>query len=272
VLELVLQINDLEAPERIQVGQVLEIPWPTPTPDASNLSSEATEPVEPAGEGSTVGMVAEVLPSDGGAPVALPTETLQPGIKWHTIRRDETIISVAFEYAANLRVLSELNPEITFSQCDFGMASGGPNCVVQLREGQRIRVPAPTSTPTLSPTPSGSETPTPTATPTFNAPSIISPGDRALFRRSELVTLRWVASGTLGPNQSYRITVEDTTAGIIYGADTTELSFIVPQDWQGADSRRHEYIWSVSVIDDAAPDDPYFTTQSRAFIWEARSE
>jgi hypothetical protein len=143
---------------------------------------------------------------------------------------------------------------------------------VNLYEGQRIRVPAPTSTPTLSPTPSGSETPTPTPTPTFNAPNAKSPGNRALFQRREIVTLRWTASGTLGPDQVYRIEVEDVTSGVRYVADTIEQLFIIPDAWQGQDGQRHEFSWSVSVIDEDRPGEPFYTTEPRTFTWESAGE
>lgn len=270
VLNIVLEINDLDAPERIQIGQMLEIPWPTPTPDPDAAPVEEA-PADGAGETSEDSFaVVDIASIQIRDPFFVPTATLQPGVMWHTVRPNENIIVIAFNYGANLRILSELNPEVTFSQCDFSLASGGPNCVVALREGQQVRVPEPTPLPTLSPTPSGSETPTPTATATFNAPSAVSPGNRALFRRDELVTLRWVASGTLGSGQVYRVNVEDLTAGMQYRADTTDLSFILPRDWQGRDTRRHDYAWTVSVIDQNRPDNPYFTTETRLFTWEAQ--
>ncbi len=268
VIALVLEINNLSAPEVIQVGQTLEIPWPTPTSDPNAEAS-----AEPEGEADTNPVVAFAV-EDGpvDAIYVPPTATLQPGVTWHRVVKDENIISIAVSYGADLKVLSELNPEIAFSQCDFGEFGGGPSCVVNVYEGQQVRVPAPTLTPTLSPTPSGSETPTPTATPTFNAPNAQSPGDRALFQRDVLVTLRWIASGTLAEGQVYRVNVDDLTANVSYFADTTELFLIVPESWQGKDNRRHEYRWTVSVIDSDTPDDPYFSTQPRVFVWEALEE
>lgn len=267
VIALVLELNDLDSPEVIQAGQTLEIPWPTATPDP-NQEATAT----PQEEANSSPLIAYVPNSEGEVVFVAPTPTLQPGVTWHRIARGENIISIAYQYGADLKILSELNPEVTFSQCDFGQFSGGPSCVVNIFEGQQLRVPAPTPTPTLSPTPSGSETPTPSPTPTFNAPSARSPGDRTLFRRSELVTLRWVASGTLGEGQVYRINVEDLTANKSYSMDTTELFLIVPETWQGSDSRRHEYTWTVSVIDLSNPDNPYFSTEPRIFVWEAKDE
>jgi LysM repeat protein len=265
VIALVLEINNLSAPEVIQVGQTLEIPWPTSTVDP-NL--EATATVEEVAQANPLIAFA----ADEGAELIIvpPTATLQPGVAWHQVAPGETIISVAFQYGADVKILSELNPEVTFSQCDFGEFGGGPSCVVNIFEGQQLRVPSPTLTPTLSPTPSGSETPSPSPSPTFNAPSALSPGNRALFRQGELVTLRWVASATLAPGQMYRVTVEDLTANTTYEGDTADLFFIIPDAWQGQDNRRHDYRWSISVIDSDNPDNPYFSTEPRIFVWEGR--
>ncbi|MBZ0294717.1 MAG: LysM peptidoglycan-binding domain-containing protein [Anaerolineae bacterium] len=269
VIDLVLEENGLDAPELIQVGQTLIIPWPTPTPNPEADSSDSTEAVE--GEASSQEVAAVEINPLSGLPVP-PTETLQPGVAWHTVAQGETIISVAYQYGANVKILSELNPEVTFSQCDFGLEAGGAQCSVSLIEGQRIRVPSPTATPTLSPTPSGSETPTPSPTPTFNAPNAMSPSDRMLFQRDEFVTLRWVASGSLASGQVYRVEAEDITTGDTYQADTTELFLVLPKEWQGTDGTRHEYRWRVSVIDVDRPGQPYFTTEPLSFYWEALAE
>jgi LysM repeat protein len=267
VISLVLEINNLSAPEVIQVGQTLEIPWPTATPDPASLSTPTEEVAAASGSRPLIAFV----PAEGVAAIPiLPTETLQPGVTWHQVVSGENIIAIAYRYGANVKILSELNPEVTFSQCDFGEFGGGPSCLVSIYAGQRLRVPAPTPTPTLSPTPSGSETPTPTATATFNAPSALSPGHRALFQRDELVTLRWVASGTLGPEQVYRVSARDITTGEVYETDTMELFLIVPESWQGEDSRRHEYEWLVRVIDRNRPNEPIFATEPRIFVWEGR--
>ena len=81
------------------------------------------------------------------------------------------MILIALQHDTTVKTLSDLNPEIDFSLCDFSSDYGGPECTVQLRYDQRIRVPAPTPTMTPIPTASGSETPTPSPTATFNAPS-----------------------------------------------------------------------------------------------------
>jgi hypothetical protein len=264
---VVTELNELEDPSRIQIGQHILVPWPTPTTDPNATAvPESTDETT-----STNEAVAGETTRSGGI-MPRPTETLLPGITWHEVQPDENILSIAYIYKADLKVLSELNPEVTFSQCDFGSGSGGPNCIVQLSIGQRIRVPAPTPTPTLSPTPSGSETPTPSATPTFNAPSPLNPADRAFFRQDEMITLRWVTSGSLGPGQSYLVRAEDQTAKTTYTATTRELYFIVPEAWRSRDGKRHDFRWTISVVDDNNPDNPYFTTQPRLFTWQGRGE
>jgi LysM repeat protein len=266
VVSLIVELNDLSAPEAIQVGQEILIPWPTPTVDP-NLPTATEAAASSDGEGQALTVLDAMTP----LPVENPTETLLPGVGWHTVRLNETMLGIAVQYGASAEVLSQLNPEVPFLQCDFALNSGGPRCIVQLVEGQRIRVPVPTPTPTATWTPSGSETPTPSATPTFNAPISLSPGDRTLFQSDQLVTLRWIATGTLGADEAYRVRVIDLTSGLEYAAETRELFFIVPVEWQGVKQRRHEFSWTVSVIRLNAPEPPIFTTEPRLFIWESRT-
>lgn len=268
IIPVIVELNDLTAPEAIQIGQEIEIPWPTPTTDPNSLP---TQPPADAPE-ATLDPERTVSAAERALAVSnrMATATLQPGVQWHTVQNNENIISIAYSYGANIEILSQLNPEVTFSQCDFGSPSGGANCIVNIYVGQRLRVPAPTPTPTIPPTASGSETPTPTPTPTVNAPSLTNPGDLSVFRRGELITLRWVATGALLSGQTYHVVVEDTTAGAVYTADTQDLFLIVPDAWQGQDGRRHDYTWRVSVINNGAPDDPIYTTAPRSFSWEAQ--
>jgi hypothetical protein len=203
---------------------------------------------------------------------AFATPTLLPGVTWHTVQANESMIGIAYFYGTNAETLSQLNPEIPFSQCDFQYDTGGERCMVYLQIGQQIRVPVPMPTATLSPTLSGSETATFTPTPTYNAPSALSPGNRAMFGRSDMVTLRWVASGSLSVGEAYRITVENLTLLTVHTADTSELFFILPGDWQGRDSRRHQYRWAVSIVRLDQPEHLTFTTEARLFTWEGRGE
>jgi hypothetical protein len=276
-MPLILELNNLTSPEMIQVGQEIFVPWPTvegaptePSTDDSEDTGDGAEQTEAADTAFIIPGVELASAPTQGSPTIAPTQTLLPGIEWYTVQPNENIISIVYAYNTNVQVLSELNPEITFSQCEFGSVVGGPECNVMIYAGQQIRVPAPTPTPTLSPTLSGSETPTPSATPTFNAPSAITPNDRTLFARGDLITLRWIGSGTLSADETYRVTVEDLTSGAVHIADTTELSFILPSDWQSQDGQRHDYRWTISVIRSSDPDSPLFTTDPRLFTWEGR--
>ncbi len=175
ILPAILELNNLSAPEAIQVGQTILIPRPTPTPDpAGALLPTST------GEGASDVAALFVAEANATPPTAtlMPTPTLLPGLMWHTVQSQESMVAIMYQYNTTAEVLAQINPEIAFSQCDFQFDTGGPACTVLLQPGQLFRVPAPTPTPTLSPTPSGSETATPTATATFNAPSALSPTDR----------------------------------------------------------------------------------------------
>ncbi|NPV67161.1 MAG: LysM peptidoglycan-binding domain-containing protein [Anaerolineae bacterium] len=271
VIDEILRINGLRSAESLQLGQVILIPWPTPTPGPT-----AEAPSSDSGSESSLDLTAFGGARDAGAftPISevIPTATLQPGVMWYTVQPRETIIEIALKFDANVEILSQLNPEVTFSQCDFGEDFGGASCIVQLYEGQRLRVPAPTPTPTLSPTPSGSETPTPTPTPTFNAPALYSPGDRYLFRANEIVTLRWTASGMLGPGDLYLVTVTDDTLKTTYTLSSRETMVILPDEWRPADGQRHQFTWKVAV----GPADSRgglasvtFSTPTRQFFWDS---
>ncbi|MBL8155490.1 MAG: LysM peptidoglycan-binding domain-containing protein [Anaerolineae bacterium] len=266
LLQVVLDLNNLSDPNQIQIGQTILVPWPTPTFDPN-----ATATSTPEGQSEITG--SEVVSADLSAGSSLripPTETLLPGVVWHRVQANENIIIIALTYGANLRTLSELNPEVTFSQCDFGLGTGGPNCIVQIFEGQLIRVPAPTPTPTIQPTPSGSETPTASPTPTFNLPTALSPSDRAFFSNAEIVTLRWIGTGSLGDGEAYLVTMTDLAANITYTATTTDLFFIVPEEWHNPGDGRHDYRWTISVIQVDQPDRPYSVTEPRQFTWQGR--
>ena len=266
IIPTVLELNGIQDESRIQVGETIIVPWPTPTTDPNAVPTDTPEG-ETNNSDSSDTLVS--LANDPFAPTATPT--LLPGVMWHRIQTGENVVSVAFQFGADVKVLSELNPEIDFAQCDFGETYGGPECVVQLFEGQLMRVPAPTPTPTIPPTLSGSETPTPTATATFNAPSAISPENLTFFGTNEQVTLRWIGSATLAENQTYRVKVENITSGNQYTADTTEIFYILPDSWQGNEDQRYTYNWTVSVINLDEPQNPLFSTESRTFDWQGQA-
>ncbi len=253
VVDLILEMNNMTDANKLQEGQTIIIPWPTPTGapqsgDGSETQSASSANAEP---------------------------TLPPGVMWYTVKKGETAILVAYNHKTDMKTLRDLNPEIQFLQCDFGIPSGGPECRLNpiLGEGQRIRVPAPTPTASPPPTLTGSETATPTPTATFNAPFSQAPSDNMLFESAELPTLRWVASGQLAQNEVYLVTVRNTTTGTVYTATTRELSFQIPADWQPADGKRHVFEWSVAVAqtgEGGTPTPTAYTTETRKFTWQGR--
>jgi len=273
LMQTVLDMNSLTDPNQIQVGKSIEVPWPTATVDPNAVPTTApTNAQSSSVDGGTVVANASDpnVTRDASGVRVRPTVTLQPGVTWHTVSGDENIITIAVEYGATLRILSELNPEIAFSQCDFGIGSGGPGCTVLLYPGQEVRVPAPTPTPTIQPTPSGSETPTPTVTPTYNIPTALSPSDKAFFSKDDLVTLRWLGTGALNSDEAYLVTVEDLTTKQVYTAMTQALLFILPADWQSQKNDRHDYTWTVGVVKQSQPDKPSFVTAPHQFTWQGR--
>ncbi len=254
IVDVILDLNNMKDASQLQVGQTLEIPWPTPTGGA---------PAQDNGSNGTPDARANVEP------------TLPAGVTWYTVHKGDTAVSVAYTFHTDIKTLRDLNPEIQFLQCDFGLPSGGPSCTLNpmLGEGQRLRVPAPTPTPTLSPTLTGSETATPTATPTYNEPVSQLPSNNMQFAASELPTLRWVGSGALGPTEVYLVRVHDTTANISYQATTRDLSFQLPANWQSTDGQRHTFEWSVAVAstnDSGTPIPSAYSTEIRNFIWQGR--
>lgn len=269
IMPTVVALNGIADETRIQVGQQIVVPWPTSSPDPNALPTDTPESSANAeGDGSASDEVA-LLSFDPFAPTA--TATLLPGVMWHVVQPDENMIIIASNYGANAKVLSDLNPEIDFAQCDFGETYGGPECIVQLSQGQQLRVPAPTPTATIQPTSSGSETPTPLPTATFNVPNAISPPNQAFIGALEQVTLRWVSTGTLSEAEVYRVAVSDVTTGDTFITDTRELFLIVPTEWQATDAERHNYIWQVSVLNTETNAISY-STQARTFVWQGTGE
>ncbi|MFN8529651.1 MAG: LysM peptidoglycan-binding domain-containing protein [Anaerolineae bacterium] len=275
VMPEILELNHMSSPEELIAGQLIYIPWPTPTvdPNAASANLAGTQAIDPTALAASGGNV-EVALADQVFQEALPspTETMIPGVMWHTVQPEQSMVAIAYQYHTTAEVLAQLNPEITFSQCDYGLDTGGASCTVFLVVGQQMRVPAPTPTATIPPTLSGSETPTPTPTATFNAPSLLSPSDHALFMRADLVTLRWVPTGPLAQNESYLVTLQDLTVNVTYTDFTTQLYYIVPQNVQGTEARRHDYSWTISVVRDHDPATARFVTLPRTFTWEGLTE
>jgi hypothetical protein len=160
------------------------------------------------------------------------------------VREGITMIGIAQEYETTLRVLSDLNPDIAFINCDFSNPSGGEGCNVPLSVGQIVNVPAPTPTPTLSPTFSGSETPTPT--PTYSSPNIIFPPNGADLTGG-VIPLQWLSAGILQPGEQYLVQVEDTTSGATHLDVTRATSYTLPGALTPTDGQPHTIRWRVGI-------------------------
>ena len=264
ILPTVKAINGIVDETRIQIGAAIVVPWPQPTFDPEATAAPASADSLRA-EGDDYGADLSLLSFDPFAPTA--TATLLPGLMWHRVQADENMILIALRYHTNAKTLSDLNPEIEFALCDFGMDSGGPECIVQLFQGQLMRVPAPTPTPTKVPSPTGRETATPSPSPTVNKPHALSPANQAFFGPQDQITLRWVATGALSPGEIYRVTLEERAAGVEYSADTRDLYFILPPRWQARDAERHTYTWRVSIVDEARGTVKQ-STETMTLVWQ----
>lgn len=268
VMPTVLALNNLADAGQVQSGQAIEIPWPTSTedPNAQAASQNGSAAVS-TGVESAFAVNEEIQ-----AFAATTTPTLPPGVMWHQVQPNENIISVAVQYHTDVQTLSQLNRQIDFALCDFGETYGGKDCIVQLFQGQLLRVPAPTPTPTLSPTPDPNATATPTATATYNEPNVFSPSDHQFFYVNELVTLRWIPTATLNPGDLYRVDVHDITSGLSYVDYTTEVFYIIPKDWQGKLKERHEFEWTVGIVNQQDLNNIRFQTETHSFVWQGQIE
>jgi len=284
IVDMILELNNMTDPGQLQLGQTLEIPWPTPTPGGDPAQQDMTQ------EGVSGGV--DGLTSGGEAVASQPTiavnafgtpdlmaqyqgiePTLRPGMAWHAVQAGETILSIAGQYGTSLETLSQINPEIPFLQCDFGSPTGGDRCTVLLGQGQRVRVPVPLPTVTFTPTPVGTLTPTPTPTATFNAPFLLAPPDGAAFRADQMVTLRWGGTGSLAQNERYLVRVVDQRLEREYTQLVTDVTLILPDEWQPADGRTHRFEWTVSLATVGTGQKALlaaYETTPRQFTWASR--
>ena len=265
ILPTIMASNGIVDETRIQIGQQIIVPRPTPTHNSAatpvlDLATPAAGDEAEATDGLAL------LAFDPFAPTLTPT--LLPGLMWHVVQAGESMIVIALQYETDAKTLSDLNPEIDFALCDFGQTYGGPDCTVQLQQRQHVRVPAPTPTVTPVPTASGSETPLPSPTATFNAPVAQSPADNAFFSPFEQVTLRWIGTGRLTDDHIYRVSLLNSDTLEQYEADTREMFFIIPANWQSTQSGSQNYVWRISVVN-AATGEATYATEERRFVWQA---
>ncbi|NWF70698.1 MAG: LysM peptidoglycan-binding domain-containing protein [Chloroflexi bacterium] len=251
IYDEIVALNSMTSPDILPPpGTVLLIPRQTitPTPVGMGATSEAR---------ATMGVNVEGLPD---YPVGC-----------HTVTEGETMVDIALQYRMTLEQLSMVNPDISFSGCDFDEPSGGPNCTIFISVNQCVNVFLPTLTPTLSPTPSGSETPT--ATPTYSAPIVSYPPEGAVVPPG-LLRLQWVSVGVLQSNEYYFVQISDVTAGVVYANQVTrETSLLLPAELIPTDGQTHTFQWTVAVAQQN--DQGTFrivgaVSQPRTFQWQSR--
>lgn len=264
VLPQVLELNDLADAGSIRANQEIRIPRPTPTTDPfATPSATPTRADDAFFDDSEVAQLDESIE----AFQATVTPTLPVGIMWHEVQQGQYISEIIIIYNTDVQTLSQLNRQIDFARCDFGDTFGGQDCIVELFQGQLVRVPAPTPTPTLLPTNDPNATATPTATATVNIPNTFSPTDRQFFYNDQLITLRWVPTATLKAGESYRIDVLDQTSNIEYVAYTQDIFYLIPLEWQG-NQERHNYQWTVGVVSQDNLDAIRYQTDPLTFVWQ----
>jgi len=200
------------------------------------------------------------IPQPTPTPTPLPTATLGAAIitqvprTTYTVHAGDTLAGIAKFYGVGVADLMSVN---------------GITDPSAIKAGQVLIIPL-----ELAVTPG----PTPTATlpPPWPAPNQLLPTDGQTFNPGDTVTLQWTAVGTLRPNESYLVTVEDVTCSCarILKQATTETKLIVPASFRQTDAALHVFRWTVTTVLNRSPDNaqPQYdsagaTSSIRDFIW-----
>lgn len=250
VFAAILALNpNIPNENSLPVGQEIMIPRMTHTPTPPNYEA-------------TVALA-------GTLGIRLPDQFADnTRFECHNVVDNESMIDIADQYNTTIQILSSLNPEISFYNCDFNNRSGGPNCSPLIRPGQCVQVPLPTPTPTLSPTPSGNETATPT--PTYDPPRVINPPNEAVV--SGNILLRWVSVGILGTDEYYFVDVNNRTSGETFTQVTKDTSLRLPSEMLPPEGAQHEIEWRVTVVRGQGEDYVVIggVMPARIFRWQRR--
>ena len=230
VMDAIVQLNEnIPNPNLLPgEGSVILVPRPTATALPANFTPL---PVPPA-------LAERIVPTSPDTGLNYDTEIAE-----HVVVAGQTVIDIVIQHDTTLEIVSILNPDISFSRCDFGLRSGGPECNPLLNVGQTVRVPAPTLTPTLSPTFSGRETATPT--PTWIAPRIVSPAQDSVLPAAP-IRLQWLSVGVLPAGDVYLVQISDQ-GGVVHNAVTRDTSLLLPESMVPAGGTPVDLTWTVSV-------------------------
>lgn len=251
IIDQIVQINDniISADILPPPGSIILIPRQTATPTPENPAT-------------LVSMNATNTASAPNVVISANAGTFE-----YTVQENDTIIQIAAENSLTLEQIWVLNPELNFFGCNFEIPSGGPDCIVSLRVGQIIKLPAPTPTPTLSPTPSGNETLTPT--PTRSAPMLVYPPDGAVAQPG-VFSLRWVSVGILEPQEFYLVEVTDHTLGaVVFRTVTKDTSVMLPESIIPNSEQPHDFTWKVWIAT-PNPEGVYLPSGGTSMEWRFR--
>lgn len=209
------------------VGSTILIPLPTAT--ETPVEFEATQETK-----ATLGV-------DGSSGADLPQGV---SVGCYEVQEDDSLVSIATNYNTTLEIMSQLNPDLNWFNCEFDQPSGGPSCSPTIQIGQCIDVPQPTPVPTFTLTPSGLETPTPT--PTYPAPRMLYPVNNVVVPPGRF-DLQWVGVAGLTSDDEYLVEITDVTSGQKLLQVTESTSFTMLDSFVPSDGQAHTIQWRVSV-------------------------
>jgi LysM repeat protein len=154
----------------------------------------------------------------------------------YTVQENDTLSSIAENYNVPIEALKEFNGMVN------NIVFSGLNIIIPLCE--RFATPGPS--------------PTPTPPPPYPSPNLLLPTDGTHFSISDAtITLQWAAVGTLNPNESYAVTIEDVTDPsdrklVDY---VKETKFIVPSSFRSPDEIPHIYRWWITTVRQTGTDE-----------------
>ena len=221
-VQSIMTANSLKD-DNIRVGDDLTIPLPTPTPPPTSN--------QPA-PGATPTPLSLLSPPTNATPVA------SPGVIHHTVKRGDTLSSIASTYGSSvdaIRAASQLDSDL-------------------LSIGQDLIVPIGSWTPTPSPVPTSNATATPTSQFSYAAPGLLSPANNAIFRgKQDLAMLAWTAPATLKSNEFYVVHIEYEYNGasksiVRQVKQGNSIRLNASTDYPGANPNGTIFSWYVVVV------------------------
>jgi LysM repeat protein len=226
-------LNDASC-TRIQIGDTLLIPAPTPTPGP-------TETISP----------------DYTPPAAQPTAAL-PADGLYEVKQGDSCGKIAEQFQITVDAIIQQNPELNLNQ----------QCLI--RAGDKLRVAAGGGTPTPVATAFVLAPPTPRAG--YAAPGALAPVDNARVEQGS-VLLEWLAVGTLKSNEWYVVQIQPAGAITVPIFETRGTSLRLNADLLGVEDER-AFAWWVQVRQRVGERDgvPVYNDMSpastvRRFVW-----